>query len=45
MYKQLSAQINILLVTAVLAIGLVLPVTPPTVTGDCSGSIGQSCGG
>ena len=45
MYKQLSAQIYIWLVTVILAIGLVLPVTPPTLTGDCSGSVGQSCGG
>lgn len=45
MYKQLFAKINILLVTAVLAIGLVLPVTPPSLTGDCSGSTGQICGG
>lgn len=45
MYKQLSTQINVLLVTAVLAIGLVLPVTPPSLNGDCSAPVGQSCGG
>lgn len=45
MYNQLSTKINFLLVTAVLVIGLVLPATPPSLTGDCSSSTGQICGG
>jgi hypothetical protein len=45
MHKQLFAKINILLVAAILAIGLALPVAPPSLSGDCSGSTGQTCGG
>lgn len=45
MYKQISTQIHVLLVTAVLVIGLAVPVTPPSTINDCSGSTGQICGG